>query len=204
MTDEAMTFKSVFGNCPSSVAADVRRRISGGNRRPFRLLTSAATISETPSKGMLREIFPLWWMLAISGQVVAAEAPIREIQETKDPSRAALRVRVLERAANPIPKYITGKIAEHLGANIYNGMDAQILRNPTFADYPFSTGQMSPDGITRFYSDDQAISRELRRQASRWGWPESELDRLVTAHADGLACFWGREGGREAGVVSQI
>jgi len=154
------------------------------------------------SKGMLREIFPLWWMLAISGQVVAAEAPIREIQETKDPSRAALRVRVLERAANPIPKYITGKFAEHLGANIYNGMDAQILRNPTFADYPFSTGEMSPDGITKFHSDDEAISRELRRQASRWGWPESELDRLVTAHADGLACFWSREGGREAVLVS--
>src|SRR6266576_7025023 len=111
---------------------------------------------------MPRELFPLLLMLAIAGQTVAAEAPIRQIQETKDPSRAALRVWVHERAANPIPKYITGKFAEHLGANIYNGMDAQILRNPTFADYPFSTGQMSPDGITQFHSDDQAISRELR------------------------------------------
>ncbi len=45
----SLTTKSVFENCPNSVAADVRRRISGGNRTHFHLLTSAATIFETRS-----------------------------------------------------------------------------------------------------------------------------------------------------------
>src|SRR5437762_12050195 len=106
-------------------------------------------------------------MLAMAGQTVAAEAPIRQIQETKDPSRAALRVWVHERAANPIPKYITGKFAEHLGANIYNGMDAQILRNPTFADYPLSSGATTPDGIITFQSVPERIESDLKREAIR-------------------------------------
>lgn len=101
-----------------------------------------------------------------------------------------------------MPKSITGKFAEHLGANIYNGMDAQILRNPTLADYPFWNGQMSPDGITQFQSDEAKIVQDLRRQAIRSGWPETELSKLVEARADGLACFWEREGERAAVQVS--
>src|SRR5262249_51380059 len=100
-------------------------------------------------------------------------------------SRAAtalLRVNTGQRSEFPIPKFITGKFAEHLGFNIYNGMDAQILRNPTFADYPFWTGQMTPDGVTRFYSDPKAIDDELRRQATRFGWPSSSLDGLLRSH----------------------
>src|SRR6267142_6735823 len=44
--------KSVFGNCVSRVAADVRSRISRQNRALLRLLTSAATIFQTRSKGV--------------------------------------------------------------------------------------------------------------------------------------------------------
>lgn len=128
-----------------------------------------------------------------------AEPALRQIRETKDPARAALRVRAGERSLHPIPRFITGKFAEHLWANIYNGMDAQILRNPTFADWPFGTGQTTPDGVTRFHSDDEKIIQELRRQAAtRAGWPESELDELVRSRADALACFWTREGPRDA------
>ena len=62
---------------------------------------------------------------------------------------ATIRVRAAERAKEAIPKYITGKFCEHLGTNIYNGMDAQILRNPTFAEFPFSAGQHArrPGGV---------------------------------------------------------
>src|SRR2546426_7442474 len=130
-------------------------------------------------------------------ELQAAELLIRQIHETKDPSRATLRIRAGVRSPYAIPPYITGKFAEHLGANIYNGMDAQILRNPTFADYPFWTGQMTPDGVTKFHSEEQKITQELRRQAVRWGWPELELDSLARARTDGLACFWTREGNRE-------
>src|ERR1035441_8873193 len=81
-------------------------------------------------------------------------------------------------------------------------MDAQILRNPTFSDYPFSTGQMTPDGVVTFHYERARIEEELRRQATRYGWPQNELGDLLGARADGLACFWGRLGKPEAVVVS--
>ncbi|MBU6399851.1 MAG: hypothetical protein KGS61_05995, partial [Verrucomicrobia bacterium] len=144
--------------------------------------------------------------LLAAGQVLAQSpsngSELRRLHETRNPGQAALRVHVAERAAHPIPRFITGKFAEHLGFNIYNGMDAQVLRNPTFADYPFWTGEMTPDGITKCYADNNRINQEIRRQATRFGWPESALGELVAARADGLACFWTREGEREAVQVS--
>ena len=81
-------------------------------------------------------------------------------------------------------------------------MGAQILRNPTFADYPFWDGRMSPDGVTAFQSDPREIARQLRQQAQCIGWPEGELDRLVEARDHGLACWWVREGSIESVQVS--
>ena len=104
--------------------------------------------------------------------------------------------------AEPIPRYLTGKFCEHLGNNIYNGMDAQILRNPTFAVYPFWTGEMSPDGVTAFHSERDQIVAQLKQQASRVGWPKNQLDRLSEAYDDGLACWWIREGDRDSVRVS--
>ena len=130
------------------------------------------------------------------------EISLRQVLESKDQSRATLRVKAGEVSPHPIARYITGKFAEHLGANIYNGMDAQILRNPTLADYPFSTGQLLPDGGPGFESDEDKISQELRRQAARAGWPEPEVERLVTARTDGLATWWTREGARNEVLVS--
>lgn len=124
----------------------------------------------------------------------AAELALRQVRETSDPARAIIRVRAGERSPFEIPRAITGKFAEHLGYNIYNGMDAQILRNPTFADYPFWNGQMTPDGVTKFHTDVQRINEELHRQATRFGWPEPELDALTQARADALATFWTRVG----------
>lgn len=132
----------------------------------------------------------------------AADFHLRQLRETSDPTRALIRVHAGDRSTFPIPRAITGKFAEHLGWNIYNGMDAQILRNPTFAEYPFWTGQMSPDGVTKFHADDQRINEELRRQTARFGWPESQRDGLVQARADGLASFWTRVGSAREVVVS--
>jgi len=96
---------------------------------------------------------------------MVAAPPMREVRESREAGRAVLSVRAAERSPHPIPRYITGKFCEHLGSNIYNGMDAQVLRNPTFADYPFWTGQMSPGGVAKFHSDEEKIAQELRRQA---------------------------------------
>jgi alpha-N-arabinofuranosidase len=149
----------------------------------------------------------LWPLVAsavlVSGFEVVDSAPaLRQIRESSDPGQAQIRVRTEERSAPAIPREITGKFAEHLGYNIYNGMDAQILRNPTFADYPFWNGQMNPDGVTKFQVDTTRITDELRGQAKRFGWPESDLNNAVTARADGLASFWGRFGERNQVQVS--
>lgn len=132
----------------------------------------------------------------------AHAAVLRRFVQTANPGQATLVVHTNERATHPIPRFITGKFAEHLGWNIYNGMDAQILRNPTFAEYPFWNGQMTPDGVTRFHTDDNRINEELRRQATRFGWPDSELPGLVRSRADALACFWTRIGSPDQVRVS--
>lgn len=119
-----------------------------------------------------------------------------------EPEEASLRVLVGDRQSFRIPRNLTGKFCEHLGANIYNGMDAQILRNPTFADYPFATSEGTPDGLSTFQFEHEKINAELRRQALRNGWPEAELPDLTKARQDGLACFWSRYGATDSVRVS--
>ena len=125
--------------------------------------------------------------------VLAGILPGLPAQESQT---AALQIQPASRAPHPVARAITGKFAEHLGNNIYNGMDAQILRNPTFAAFPFATGQMTPDGVATFYYEAGKIRQELRRRASQAGWPEDQLDALAEAYSDGLAGFWGRVGPR--------
>jgi len=120
----------------------------------------------------------------------------------KSPTEGKLVVFATNPAPYQIPRNLTGKFCEHLGANIYNGMDAQILRNPTFADYPFATGATSPDGIVTFISGSDQIESELKRESARWGWPESDVPDMLAARRDGMACFWSRTGTREDIQVS--
>jgi alpha-L-arabinofuranosidase len=140
--------------------------------------------------------------LVLGGIAPSSGQELRQLHDSADPSRATVRVRVGDRSPHRIPAEITGKFAEHLGSNIYNGMDAQILRNPTFADYPFRSGPMTPDGVARFQTEDRQIDEELRRQATRFGWPASALEGLVQDRADALACFWTRVGSRADVQVS--
>jgi alpha-N-arabinofuranosidase len=145
---------------------------------------------------------PRLWLALLGPSLIltqgaTAEFAARQIRDNPDPTHATVRVRTRERSQYPVTEFITGKFAEHLGWNIYNGMDAQILRNPTFADYPVWTGAMTPDGLTKFHVEDSRINEELRRQATRFGWPESDLDALIQARGDALACFWTRIGGRD-------
>ncbi len=116
--------------------------------------------------------------------------------------QATLRVRTEVASGVAIPRYLTGKFCEHLGDNIYHGMDAQILRNPTFADYPFATGTTTPDGIATFHWEAGRIAGQLRERARRLGWPQGELDGLVAAREAGMASFWTRVGKPDAVLVS--
>lgn len=108
--------------------------------------------------------------------------------------RASLNVHAADRAAYPVPRYITGKFCEHLYFNVTNGMEAQILKNPTFEDYPFSTGQTSPDGRATFHFDRDEIARAIRGDAGRWGWPQADVSNLVESRNAALACWWAKLG----------
>jgi len=132
----------------------------------------------------------------------AFSEPIRQVEFAPDPGKAEIQVRADRPASYRISRLLTGKFAEHLWWNIYNGMDAQILRNPTFGEYTFRAGPMSPDGVALFLWRDSAIDAELQRQARRYGWPETALEGLVRARRDGLACFWARVGPAEEVRVS--
>lgn len=108
--------------------------------------------------------------------------------------RASLIVHASRKSAYPIPRHITGKFCEHLYFNVTNGMDAQILKNPTLCDYPFRTGQTSPDGVATFHFQSQEIEQRIRSGAARWGWPDSEVDALVQSRNEALACWWSKLG----------
>ena len=97
-----------------------------------------------------------------------------------------------------VPRFITGKFCEHLYFNVTNGMDAQILKNPTFSDYPFATGQMSPDGVATFHYSPDEIARAIRGDAGRWGWPASDIDGLVKSRNEAVACWWAKLGDVQA------
>jgi len=109
-----------------------------------------------------------------------------------------VRVDAGERGKHRIPEYITGKFAEHLFWNIYNGMSAQVLRNPTFAAWPFWTGQQDRDGRPKWHFEEERIAADIRSGARRFGWPDREIDRLVESRADALAHWWVKVGDRGA------
>ena len=113
--------------------------------------------------------------------------------------KVSLVVHAGEKSGFTVPRYITGKFCEHLYFNITNGMDAQILRNPTFSDYPFRTGQESVDGVATFHFDREEIGRRIRDGAGRWGWPEPEIEALVKSRNEALACWWTKLGPVDAG-----
>ena len=120
------------------------------------------------------------------------------------PAAAEARLRVLanERAPFPIPRLINGKFTEHLFNNVYHGIDAQVLRNSTFSDYPFWTGQTTPDGVATFQWEREKINSQIRREAPRLGWPAASLAQLIEDYHDGLAGWWTRLGDREDVLVS--
>jgi alpha-N-arabinofuranosidase len=116
----------------------------------------------------------------------------------KGAERASLIVHAAERSPYNVPRFITGKFCEHLYFNVTNGMDAQILKNPTFSDYPFSTGQISPDGIATFHYGKEEIARAIRGDAERWGWPPADIEGLIKSRNEAVACWWAKLGDVQA------
>lgn len=95
----------------------------------------------------------------------------------------------------PVTPRLFGKFCEHLGANIYHGMDAQILDNPTFGKWQFWAGDDHPDGGTRPLTDREQIARRIKGHANWMGWPDAE--RVIDAYFNGCAYPWFPTGSRE-------
>ncbi len=126
--------------------------------------------------------------------VSAAQERVEHPRDSGAPETAALIVHASSTAEHPVPRYLTGKFCEHLFFNVTNGMEAQILKNPTFCDYPFGTGQSSPDGVGTFHYRQEEIASAMRGSAERWGWPTSDIPGLIKAREEGVACWWAKLG----------
>ncbi|MBA7711802.1 hypothetical protein ES703_120768 [subsurface metagenome] len=113
---------------------------------------------------------------------------------SKNPSRAELKIRGTDGFPFRVSRYVTGKFCVHLGSNIYNGMCAQILRNPTFGSYPFNSEVWWPDGGNRFEYDPARIRDHIRRLTGRQGLTVSVIEKAIQEYSDGLAFWWCREG----------
>jgi len=112
-----------------------------------------------------------------------------------DAGRAELAVDLATRADRPISPMLYGKFCEHLGSNIYHGMEAQILRNPTFGPWLFGGAPQPPDGGYGPLYDPQKLRATIAHHAARWGVDDAEP--LVEAWQDGCAFFWARVGPAE-------
>jgi len=130
------------------------------------------------------------------------DSAIFRFRASDAPGRASLRVRARKRSACRITPLLTGKFCEHLGSNISNGMWAQVLRNPTFADWPFGSRGRRPCGGAVMTQDEDAIAEIIRLRQVRFGWPEEVIVEQIEARRAGLAHFWIREGGAEAVIPS--
>ena len=107
---------------------------------------------------------------------------------TDDPHHARLEIDASRRAGVPLHAHLLGKFCEHLGTNIYQGMDAQILFNNTFARWRFAAGE-HPDGGVGEETEREKI-RAFAAHMEQWPQPE----RVLEAFFDGGAWGWFRVG----------
>lgn len=111
-----------------------------------------------------------------------------------------LRIDASRRSSHPVNPFLFGKFCEHLGSNIYNGMEAQILRNPTFGKWAFGCGGDHINGGAKFEHDFERIAENVKRRAERTALPDPAP--VLEAYEDGCAFHWQRIGPREEVVFS--
>ncbi|QLH78450.1 alpha-N-arabinofuranosidase [Halosimplex rubrum] len=120
-----------------------------------------------------------------------------------DSDRAAVAVDVETRLSSPVEPDLYAKFCEHLGRNIYHGMEAQILFNPTFGKWPFhAPGSDVAGGFKREY-DLEAIESLVTDHDYHRNLPEV-IDAEVTldAYTDGVAFGWMYAGDAERVIAS--
>lgn len=126
---------------------------------------------------------------------MAGMVSLLHVEPNGEVGKARLVVDTSVKSPFPVNPFLFGKFCEHLGANIYHGMDAQILSNPTFGKWQFWAGDDHPDGGTRPMTDRGQIANRIRGHGRWMGWPDPE--RVVDAYFNGCAYPWFPTGGRD-------
>ena len=106
----------------------------------------------------------------------------------EDAGVAFLTINAGIRSPHTVNPWLYGKFCEHLGTNIYHGMEAQILFNCTFGKWRFSVGDSHPDGGVCEESDRERISRRIKDRAAQAGWPDATP--VIDGYLDGSAYGW--------------
>jgi alpha-N-arabinofuranosidase len=112
--------------------------------------------------------------------------------------RATIHIDGAVRSTYKVSPKLFGKFCEHLGFNIYGGMEAQVLFNPTFGKWSFTTrgsGVSRPDGGVAFESDLAKIAIQAHQYSERVGLHDASL--LLRDLDAGCAFGWVRLGGIE-------
>ena len=125
-----------------------------------------------------------------------AESPIFE-HKAREGKTASVSIDTAVRSPHPVTPLLMGKFCEHLGSNIYNGMDAQILRNPTFAKWRFGVGDGHIDGGVASVHDPKVIEEQVRGGAKRLDLTDSAATQLLEDYRDGAAFGWVRLGAKD-------
>jgi alpha-N-arabinofuranosidase len=99
-----------------------------------------------------------------------------------------MRVKVgAEPSAKPISGLLFGKFCEHLGANIYGGMEAQILFNPTFGRWQFAQEDPASGGVC-LDPRPETVRKRTEQLVGQRGW--SDARRIEEAFHNGLGYGW--------------
>jgi len=102
--------------------------------------------------------------------------------------RATIRVDRGRASGETVSPWLFAKFCEHLGANIYHGMEAQILLNGTFSRWRLSSGDGHPDGGVQEDGDRESIRRKIEQAYTQRGWPDPAA--AAQAHFQGAAYGW--------------
>jgi alpha-N-arabinofuranosidase len=147
-------------------------------------------------------IVVLVWSIALwlTAPLPAQQISLFKHQVSRDASRAQLAIDLSIRSPHPVNPLLYGKFTEHLGQNIYNGIDAQILTNPTFEKWHFSSGDNLIDGGFKEETDLEKLAVQLSHHARWLGLPPGNT--LWSDYKDGAAWGWMRWGPKGSILLS--
>jgi alpha-L-arabinofuranosidase len=128
------------------------------------------------------------------------DMPLFRHSPTDDLREATLRVDLETPSPHPVNPYLYGKFCEHLGANIYGGMEAQILHNPTFGKWRFRVSSDMLDGGFKAEHDPDKIAALARWHLRTLRLPEPPT--LLDDYRSGAAFGWFRLGTPQQVILS--